>query len=1232
MAAARRGVSATVRSEGTTASAGQRLITDAAQAAAASASRLHAIDAARDQLVNQSNAALSDVGLPAVVTEARNAVNLSIVRIGGRRERAELLWAEGRALASDPSGDLLAWLDENGKALIRDAAAITTPQNWIGRLSRMRKIPDLARRLEGVDRAGQRWMDAQEAAIRSTAARELDRLDEQFNDEQHAVGADFDRRTTEWRSLSGRLELAHPLWASSYWRGYAVPTELPQGVRVGTSRFTYGPFELAMPVIWPFPGGQSLCIASNGPPPHSLRAATLGIALRTLAGMPRGSVEVTFADPDGLGENVAPLMTLREYDGTIVTANVLTDDRDIEQALADFTSHITHVNASYLRGKYSTIEDHNRDAGEVAVPYKLFVAIGCPSRFNEKALERLSDVVETGGRAGVIAILLVDRSTKLPYGGDLGRIERACWTMEPGTTPTYDTTGRRSGERSAALVASRLSADVPVDVDQPPEFRVGGAAKDTVFGHVIDQIGSGARESRVRIVEFNDLLRRFRGDVERNPSLYVGTPPSPLVEDPSTWWQASTAAGLDVPIGLVGATKVQRFRVGGSMNHAVVVGANGTGKSTLLHCLISALCLTYPPSELTMTLIDMKNGVGFKLYGEGPALPHADTIAVSCDRSVALDVLDDLILQMRDRYELFKELTSRSGSATEGIAEYRERSGNPMPRHVCIIDEFHDLTAQDDAISLAANDRVRLLVKEARAAGIHLILATQNLLGCGLPKDAISEMSVRLCFRVEDATASEAALGEGNYGAVQDIPGEERGLAIYNVDRTKAGNELFKVSWIDRGSQLSRIVSDLRSKSGPTRISRVFDGDAPADLVRDPVVLSALGLAASAPATGLSTGMRTRGARTHPSTSAGVTTMKTRGKPGADSVPSAALDAGPIVRIRMGRGPRGEVDATRAEPPVSAASLTPPPLDFGKAVVGPDGEFVLDAPDIPAGGVPATPDAVLTSPRSRRALFGRRGTEVRREFGGFLGQPMKLRPTLEAPFARATSRNVLIVGTDDGQTLGLIDGIAVGAVAGVRGSVDGESGPIVTLLDGGTSEGVTQHLQRLAEASDGLFVFAMLGDVEDLVLDLHAEVVEREHNRGDSTPLPHLMILHGVQNAAVLRVETSFGDDKLAAGAAFRDVLGRGPSVGVHVVCVADAPRAVRRVFQGGELDDFGLRVVARLGQADLQWLLDVGRMQELPPQRAAFRGPADGIDIFLPYAPLTDFDFVRRAAVAARG
>ena len=160
------------------------------------------------------------------------------------------------------------------------------------------------------------------------------------------------------------------------------------------------------------------------------------------------------------------------------------------------------------------------------------------------------------------------------------------------------------------------------------------------------------------------------------------------------WWQGSTASEVLAPLGPAGAKKLQYLKLGkGTSQHALIAGKTGSGKSTLMHAMITSLALQYSPNEIQFYLIDFKKGVEFKLY-DHYALPHARVIAIESEREFGLSVLQQLDRELKRRGDLFRELS------VQDVAGFRKTGhADPMPRILLIIDEFQEIFVEDDKIA-----------------------------------------------------------------------------------------------------------------------------------------------------------------------------------------------------------------------------------------------------------------------------------------------------------------------------------------------------------------------------------------------------------------------------------------------------------------------------------------------------------------------------------------------------
>lgn len=156
-----------------------------------------------------------------------------------------------------------------------------------------------------------------------------------------------------------------------------------------------------------------------------------------------------------------------------------------------------------------------------------------------------------------------------------------------------------------------------------------------------------------------------------------------------------------------------------TMPHLLIAGATGSGKSVCVNSIICSLLLRTRPDEVKLLLVDPKK-VEFTPYN---GIPHLLGPVIT-DANLASGALKVIVEMMDQRYSLFEELSVRNiSSYNEYVRQNPECSKLPLPRIVVIIDELADLML---AASKDVEQSIQRITQLARAAGIHLIVATQR--------------------------------------------------------------------------------------------------------------------------------------------------------------------------------------------------------------------------------------------------------------------------------------------------------------------------------------------------------------------------------------------------------------------------------------------------------------------------------------------------------------------------
>lgn len=315
-----------------------------------------------------------------------------------------------------------------------------------------------------------------------------------------------------------------------------------------------------------------------------------------------------------------------------------------------------------------------------AEPYRVLVLLDYPAGVDARAQRELVRIASTAERRGICLLVHHDPDVAAERGV---AVEDLLTLLHP-----------------VAIDGGRLELDglerLPGRLDPPPDPAVVTAACDAVA----DLAGRAALPS----ADFADTL-----------------PP----ED--EWWrpvtdELATVIGYDddLPATL-------RLRSGNPpLPNVLIGGAVGSGKSNLLHTLVHGLAVRYAPSDVEMYLLDFKQGIEFAPLGPSADrphwLPHVRVLGVHSDRPFGLAVLQHLSAELERRGDLFKE---------RGVADIAELPPDPdrPPRILLVLDEFQVLFEDDGGVADEAIRLLERLVRQGRAYGVHVVLATQSLAG-----------------------------------------------------------------------------------------------------------------------------------------------------------------------------------------------------------------------------------------------------------------------------------------------------------------------------------------------------------------------------------------------------------------------------------------------------------------------------------------------------------------------
>ena len=551
-----------------------------------------------------------------------------------------------------------------------------------------------------------------------------------------------------------------------------------------------------IPLVWTLAGGQSLYFhAADTRSRVAAYAAAQNVALRVLSCTPPGKLMFTLIDPIGQGQNVASLLALGDHDEQLINSKVWTDAKQIERKLTDLTEHMETVIQKYLRSDYASIDDYNRDAGEIAEAYRVVVVFDFPDSFTEGAARQLERIVQNGARCGVFAVIVRDAAKRGSYGVEDTGIRKHTLVYE---------------------VKDGVFSDGPVAGKPHKEYAtltVDGAPSEPIARLIVTAVGDKAKDALKVEVPFDKLLQQA-GLTTRQV------------------WSESAVDGIRVPLGPGSARKTRYLELGVGLSvHALIIGRPGSGKSNLMHVVITTAARMYAPSELQLYLIDFKEGVEFKPYAE-TSLPSVPVVAIRSEREFGISVLRKLDGMLKERADLFRS------AGVSSFTDFRRQNGaaEALPRVLLVVDEFQEFFVRQDRVADEAALLLDRIVRQGRAFGIHLLLGSQTLAGYSLPRATLNLITVRIALQSSEAD-SRIILAEDNTAArLLSRPGE----AIYNASSGLVeGNAPFQVA-IFGDDDRRRVLSEVSSHMSALPIAQrqtypatvVFEGHEPASIER----------------------------------------------------------------------------------------------------------------------------------------------------------------------------------------------------------------------------------------------------------------------------------------------------------------------------------------------------------------------------------------------------------------
>ena len=422
--------------------------------------------------------------------------------------------------------------------------------------------------------------------------------------------------------------------------------------------------EASVPYIIPFLGHKNLVLAGNG---DDVFAAMRSVIFSVLNQTAPGQINISIYNPD-LRDSFSCFTDLEQY-------TLYSSLEAFSKALSELSKEIV-ANDSLLKGRYSSLIELRKKAQQAVGQLRLFVIAGNDWIDNENAKKQVLRLADNAIRAGCVFVFAIE--------------ERKLKSVE-------ELLGRATLLQSSAQKNKWIPKEYP--------------QLEVQFADIASE-------------EAEAFLGSYATKAEKTT---VVTIPFADIEDTSNYWGHSSANGISFSLGKTGIETVT-LRLGDEktqLHNVLITGAPGKGKSNLLEVMIHSLCCRYSPTELELYLLDFKDGLTFKPYSfssQRAWLPHAKVLGLESARDFGVAVLEHIEAERKNRALRMNQVNANS------VAAFREKCPDvPMPRVVLLIDEYQKIVEINDDLGRRAAELIENIVRQGRACGIHMVLASQTV-------------------------------------------------------------------------------------------------------------------------------------------------------------------------------------------------------------------------------------------------------------------------------------------------------------------------------------------------------------------------------------------------------------------------------------------------------------------------------------------------------------------------
>ena len=557
----------------------------------------------------------------------------------------------------------------------------------------------------------------------------------------------------------------------------------PRRIALGKCHVNCENIDFYVPKMFMFPFSKPMYICEDNQM-HLIHK----VLLRLMYSLPSDKQEYYVFDPMGLGKSVWNFNRLFTNGKVFPQKKVMSTSTELKEALKDVMEYMQTLYAGTfnMQSDCNNWDSYNRflysqNKAKKMLPYKVFLFFNVPDGMDAECFEMFRKLLLHGEECGFLVLF---------------SFNEVILEAEDSKMKAQELMLKQCIENSLPLHAVLDKTISDVTFKKLNVTSVGEKfPSDEKMVELLSDFDEVIKQNKNSMFSFDDMLKH------------------------SDLFGQKSSEGLSVPCGYSTSGGLETIiEINDRYTHYLIGGTTGSGKSNLLHNIITSACWNYSPEQLNVYLLDFKEGVEFSRYAN-PLLPHASLIATEADTEYGVSVLDHIIDIKSERYALFKKSDCKDISAF-----LKKNPTEIMPRILIIIDEFQVLfegKEKDRTI-----EKLTTLAKQGRACGIHLILATQSLKGIDFGTIA-PQFSGRIALKcsAEDSKQLLGGITANNEEASElEIP-----YAILNTSQgSKAGNIKFAVPEA-KTELIEQKIKYMAAEAQNLRIktnSKIFEGQA----------------------------------------------------------------------------------------------------------------------------------------------------------------------------------------------------------------------------------------------------------------------------------------------------------------------------------------------------------------------------------------------------------------------